>query len=103
LADRGVPAADAEAALVAAGEAGANAIEHAYGFDRRASVEIAAVLHDRRLEIVVRDTGSWRIPQRSGGIRGRGHAIMKRLMDDAVVEAGPEGTTVHLVKTCGAG
>jgi PAS domain S-box-containing protein len=103
LADRAVPTADAEAALAAAGEACANAIEHAYGFDRQRTVEITAELRGGRLEIVVRDTGGWREPVDSACARGRGHAIMKRLTDEAIVEAGPNGTTVHLVRRCDPG
>jgi PAS domain S-box-containing protein len=94
---------DAEAVLIATGEACANAIEHGYRFAPDAVTTLRAELRDGRLEIVVRDGGGWR----EDGVdadstdRGRGRMIMARVMDEATIVGTPEGTTVRLVKRLG--
>ncbi|MCI4065746.1 SpoIIE family protein phosphatase [Micromonospora sp. R77] len=94
---------DAEAVLIATGEACANAIEHGYRFAPDAVTTLRAELHDDRLEIVVRDGGGWREngPGAGGADRGRGRMIMARVMDEATIVGTPEGTTVRLVKRLG--
>ena len=83
--------------LIAAGEACANAIEHAYGFSAEAAIEVSATLIDGSMEIRVADRGRWREPGPRDN-RGRGMGIMAALADNVWVERGPDGTVVHIVK-----
>jgi GAF domain-containing protein/anti-sigma regulatory factor (Ser/Thr protein kinase) len=75
---------------VAAQEACANAIEHAYG-PGAASFTVEADHADGEVRIVVRDQGRWRAPR--GEHRGRGLSLMRSLMDDVQVTAGEQGGT----------
>jgi anti-sigma regulatory factor (Ser/Thr protein kinase) len=84
---------DCAAFAIAASEAFANSIEHAYG-PRRAAVELGASLRDGIATVTIRDRGRWREPR--GGNRGRGIPIMREFMDDVSIERAAEGTTVHL-------
>jgi anti-sigma regulatory factor (Ser/Thr protein kinase) len=96
LRSRGLEAAVVDDAVLAVGEALSNAIEHSGPFDS-ASVDVTVRLGDDWLSIVVADHGVWRDrPSRPDG--GRGLGIMRAVMDDVRVEAGPEGTRVHLRK-----
>ncbi len=84
---------DLTAFVLAAGEACANAIEHAYppppaGFELRARVDGDVV------EITVSDDGRWREPRES--LRGRGLTIMRAAMDSVDVAPTEHGTTVVL-------
>jgi serine phosphatase RsbU (regulator of sigma subunit)/anti-sigma regulatory factor (Ser/Thr protein kinase)/putative methionine-R-sulfoxide reductase with GAF domain len=82
--------------LVAATEAAANAVEHAYG-PVDASFEIEArALSGGEVTVVVRDRGSWRPPR--GHNRGRGTMLMQQLMDDFEVTTGETGTEVSMRK-----
>ncbi|WP_329009485.1 ATP-binding protein [Micromonospora rifamycinica] len=94
----GAGEADVEVALIAVGEACANAIEHGYRFAVGSTVLVRGRLRGDRLEIEVSDSGGWRGPRPDGGDRGRGELIMTRLMDEARIDGTPEGTTVRLVK-----
>jgi len=80
--------------LVAASEAAANAVEHAYGpVDAAFEVEASATDADEAL-IVVRDFGGWRPPR--GQNRGRGTLLMKELTDHFELIATDSGTEVRL-------
>jgi anti-sigma regulatory factor (Ser/Thr protein kinase) len=82
--------------LVAATEAAANAVEHAYGpGDATFQVEARSGEHGA-IAIVVRDSGSWRPPR--GHNRGRGTLLMQELMDDFEVTTGETGTEVRMSK-----
>ncbi|MEH1101903.1 SpoIIE family protein phosphatase [Micromonospora sp. CPCC 205561] len=94
----GIGGADVDAALVAVGEACANAIEHGYRFAPEASVTVRGQLRTDRLEFVVSDTGGWREATPDADERGRGRMIMARMMDEATVDGNADGTTVRLVK-----
>ena len=83
--------------LVATGEACANAIEHGYRFSGSDTVDLCATLVGGILEIEVRDRGAWRTPRHDPG-RGRGRALMERLMDGTRIEPGPDGTVVRMWK-----
>jgi anti-sigma regulatory factor (Ser/Thr protein kinase)/putative methionine-R-sulfoxide reductase with GAF domain len=84
---------------LAANEASANAIEHAYA-PGPASFELAAWAEDDRdgaeaageVVITVRDTGRWRPPR--GESRGRGLTIMESAMDQVEIDTDDRGTQV---------
>ena len=78
---------------LAANEAAANAVEHAYG-PVKAHYEVEAALVDGVVEIEVRDFGRWR-PARDSD-RGRGLLLMEGLTDDMDVERGDDGTVVRM-------
>ncbi|MEW2332706.1 ATP-binding protein [Micromonospora chersina] len=95
----GVSEWDVETALIATGEACANAIEHGYRFAPEGITALRAELRDDHLVIEVRDRGGWRADADGDpGDRGRGRMIMKRVMDEVSIVGTAEGTTVRLVK-----
>ena len=79
--------------LLAAGEACANAVEHAYD-GGAGTVELVAGVDGDTIDLVVTDHGHWREPRPS--TRGRGLGIMRRLVDEVDVATGEDGTRVHL-------
>ncbi len=94
LASRGVTSQDEVFNLtLAASEAAANAIEHAYGA-RLASFEVRAEHSDGEVRITITDKGRWREARPYG--RGRGLAIMRALVDGAEISRTEGGTTVEL-------
>jgi anti-sigma regulatory factor (Ser/Thr protein kinase) len=79
---------------LAAHEAAANVVEHAY--PRRAGdVIVRARRDDGELLVVVHDEGNWRSPSRTDQ-RGRGLTVMRSLVDEVVIVPSPSGTTVML-------
>ena len=82
-------------AVVAAGEAVANAIEHAY--DRRPNqmFTLRARFEDQTCLIFVEDGGTWNdvVPLTT---RGRGIALMRELCDTLEIDHAQTGTTVAL-------
>jgi serine phosphatase RsbU (regulator of sigma subunit)/anti-sigma regulatory factor (Ser/Thr protein kinase) len=78
---------------LAANEAAANAVEHAYG-PVEAHYQVEAALADGVVEIVVRDFGRWRLSRDSN--RGRGLPLMEGLTDELTVERADEGTVVRM-------
>ena len=100
LAERGAGEGELFEITSAFSEAATNATEHAVA--RAGSpVQVEATLSEGRLEITVRDFGSWRPPR--GGDRGRGLPLMGALMDAVVVNPGAEGTQVILRRRMQAG
>ena|GEM_PF-966615 len=94
---------DAEIAeiLTATGEAAANAIEHGGAVTSGIPFTVCGRMDgDGAVEVTVRDSGSWRKGTRSEG--GRGIILMRALMDDVDVDAGPEGTVVSMRRRVGA-
>ncbi|HEX2071267.1 MAG TPA: SpoIIE family protein phosphatase [Thermoleophilaceae bacterium] len=87
--------------LTATGEAAANAIEHGGSIAGGPPFEVTGRLDGGEVEIVVRDSGGWRERQRSEG--GRGLVLMRALMDSVDVDRRPNGTTVTMRRTIGAG
>jgi anti-sigma regulatory factor (Ser/Thr protein kinase) len=79
--------------ITACGEAATNAIEHAGGGADR-PFDVSGELDGRRIEIAIRDQGTWRAPRE--GDHGRGLSLMEALMDAVDVTPSPEGTTVRL-------
>jgi anti-sigma regulatory factor (Ser/Thr protein kinase) len=82
-------------ALVAAGEAIANAIEHAYDRKPNQTFVLRARYENDRCTIFVEDAGSWHEPAPSGQ-RGRGIAMMHELCDACEITHTATGTTVIL-------
>ncbi|MXG30002.1 SpoIIE family protein phosphatase [Streptomyces sp. YIM 132580] len=92
-----VPASSAQSALVAAGEAVANAVEHAYADSTDGTVRLTARATVDRLHIEVADTGGWRDPDPCRATSGgRGIPLMRRLMDHVTLAPGSAGTTVSM-------
>ena len=93
--------------MIAAGEAAANAVEHASA-DRPAEaapvqITLTARAAHTMVELTVADTGSWRPPpadreQPAPGTRGHGVIFMHALMDHVTIEPSAHGTTVTLTK-----
>ncbi len=100
LLDSGVERRDADEIVLAASEAIANGVEHAYAGRapaHRPGVELEAARDgEDALVVVVRDHGRWRPPEGEGSGRGRGLMIMRALMESVEVEPGGEGTTVRM-------
>lgn len=84
---------------LAASEAAANAIEHAYGA-REATFTMTCQRDSEDVRVTVCDDGRWRQSQPYG--RGRGLAIMRALVDSVEIDRGPSGTTVTLTKRVSA-
>ncbi len=80
--------------LVACGEACANAVAHAHSAISDSPFEVVAERDGPQIQIVVRDSGSWRPPSDEG--RGRGLPLMRELMDEVKIEPSSEGTTVTM-------
>ena len=83
--------------LAAAGEACANAIEHGHRDAPGQPIRLQAEATASRLRLTVTDTGRWRAtPPVADPLRGHGIALMRALMEQVTIEAGPAGTTVGL-------
>ncbi|GAA4853054.1 hypothetical protein GCM10023201_52990 [Actinomycetospora corticicola] len=85
----------------AASEALENCCDHAYGAAPGAGTMTLSAHRlpgdDDALEVDVVDDGRWRSAPTDPGRRGRGLAMMRALVDDVTVEAGPGGTRIRLV------
>jgi serine phosphatase RsbU (regulator of sigma subunit)/anti-sigma regulatory factor (Ser/Thr protein kinase) len=92
----GATSAEAEDLSLAASEACANAIEHAYGPAPGLLEVSASVSPTGEAVVAVRDFGSWREPR--GANRGRGLMLMQGLTDSVEVIQRDEGTTVQLAR-----
>jgi PAS domain S-box-containing protein len=79
--------------LVACGEACANAIQHPYAA-RQAVLEIELAKHGEEVELVVRDSGTWRSQAPDGG--GFGLSLIRQLMDTVDIQSGTDGTEVRM-------
>jgi anti-sigma regulatory factor (Ser/Thr protein kinase) len=82
--------------LLAAGEACANSVEHAYG-SGDGPVELVGVVHHGAVELTVSDRGAWIGPP-SESQRGQGLLLMRSLVDAVTVRATGSGTVVTLTK-----
>jgi serine phosphatase RsbU (regulator of sigma subunit)/anti-sigma regulatory factor (Ser/Thr protein kinase) len=95
LRDRGASQSEVDDISLAAAEACANAIEHAYSPGSEA-FEIHATRSEGQIAVTVRDFGQWRDPR--GQNRGRGMVLMEGLMDSVEVERGERGSSVRLLR-----
>ena len=91
---------DCAAFAIAATEACANAIEHAYG-PTEAEIEVNAGLEGDIAVVTIRDEGRWREPR--GGNRGRGIPVMREFMDELEIDRTEDGTLVELRRRIGSG
>jgi serine phosphatase RsbU (regulator of sigma subunit)/anti-sigma regulatory factor (Ser/Thr protein kinase) len=83
--------------LVAAGEAVANAIEHAHRHSPGGTISLDATALVDQVHLTITDTGSWKPPQPpSETNRGRGIPLMRGLMQDVIIDSDTAGTTVRL-------
>jgi anti-sigma regulatory factor (Ser/Thr protein kinase) len=82
-------------AVVATGEAVANAIEHAYDRRPNQTFVLRARFEDHTCTILVEDSGTWNDVEPLA-TRGRGIVMMRELCDTFEIEHGPHGTTVAL-------
>jgi anti-sigma regulatory factor (Ser/Thr protein kinase)/putative methionine-R-sulfoxide reductase with GAF domain len=98
LRERGADTAEITEILLAVNEACANAVEHAYA-PGPAEFTLRASLEGGRLEVRIRDSGSWRAPR--GNNRGRGLAIIEAAMDEVEVDRGERGTHVVMRRALG--
>ena len=98
LAEAGATRADIDDLMLAAAEAAANSIEHAYGL-QRGIFELCARPTDDGVLVSISDQGNWRAPR--GTNRGRGLLLMEGLTDAVEVIQGDGGTTVELSRRLG--
>lgn len=95
LSAEGIPPQLAVDALLAVGEAMANAVEHGHRDHQDGMVTMRAAVTGETLHLSVTDTGRWKTPVPDDR-RGRGVLLMRALMDDVVVEPSSSGTTVRM-------
>jgi len=103
----GISSDEATDIMIAAGEAAANAFEHASA-GRPAgappvTITLTAHAAHNLVQLTVADTGSWRSPpadreQPTPGTRGHGIIFMHALMDDVTIVPSALGTIVTLTK-----
>jgi anti-sigma regulatory factor (Ser/Thr protein kinase)/GAF domain-containing protein len=98
LADRGASQEEIAEITIAASEACANAVEHAYPPSPQ-EFELAARADDMEITITVRDTGSWRAPR--GESRGRGLGIIDAAMKDVDIRRTEAGTEIVMRRRLG--
>jgi GAF domain-containing protein/anti-sigma regulatory factor (Ser/Thr protein kinase) len=85
---------------LAANEACANAIEHAYP-PGPASFNLHARAVEEEIMITIRDTGRWRAPR--GESRGRGLTIIDEAMDSLQINPTEDGTEIVMRRRLGTG
>ena len=99
LDEAGATRRDIDDLTLAAAEAAANAIEHAYGLAPGVVELHAATDDDDNVTVEISDFGNWRPPR--GTHRGRGLLLMEGLTDDVEVVRTGDGTTVELKRRIG--
>ena len=107
LAAAGIGSREASDVMIAAGEATANAVEHAtVGRPADAApvqITLTARADHATMRLTVTDTGSWRPPpadreEPAPGTRGHGVIFMHALMNEVTIDPAVHGTTVTLTK-----
>ena len=99
LDEAGATTRDIDDLTLAAAEAAANAIEHAYGLAPGVVELHASSEGEDTVKVEISDFGNWRQPR--GTHRGRGLLLMEGLTDDVEVVRTGEGTTVELTRRIG--
>jgi anti-sigma regulatory factor (Ser/Thr protein kinase) len=91
--------------VLAIGECAANVVEHAYPPGVTGPLEINADVSPdtspdggglAEIIVEIRDHGRWRAPRDVGG--GRGHDMLRQLVDEAHFDSGDDGTAVALTR-----
>lgn len=100
LSNAGATRADVDDLTLAAAEACANSIEHAYGLAPGVVEVRARISAGPGVTVSISDFGNWRAPR--GKNRGRGLVLMEGLTDGVEVLRRDEGTTVELSRRIGA-
>jgi anti-sigma regulatory factor (Ser/Thr protein kinase) len=99
LDEAGATQRDVDDLTLAAAEAAANAIEHAYGLAPGVVELHASTVDTEVVSVEISDFGNWRAPR--GTHRGRGLLLMEGLTDAVEVVRTGEGTTVELTRRIG--
>ncbi|MBY6538529.1 ATP-binding protein [Rhodococcus sp. BP-349] len=82
--------------VLAVYEAMANVVEHAYAATTgRRVFDLQATYDSARLEVAVRDHGTWS-DSSPGPLRGRGLPLIETLSDDVTLSSADSGTTVTM-------
>ncbi len=97
LRDQGVGGEDLIDIILAAGEALANAVEHAFDPGEAGRYELHASCEDGVVTIVVADDGAWR-PPKADTTRGRGLPIVRSTMDEMVLSHEDPGTRLTMTR-----
>ena len=83
--------------ILAANEAAANSVEHAYpDATEDDTVELVFWTEPDAVYVQIIDHGLWQTPPTEPLERGRGIPVMRLLMDSVLIHHGPDGTTVFL-------
>ena len=90
----GISENDADAIVVAVGEATTNVVEHAYQ-DDPGLVRVEGAYVDREIIVTVNDNGRWH-DNSECVTRGNGLPIMQALMHDVTVDRRAAGTTLTM-------
>ena len=96
---RGATRGDLAEITMAANEACANAIEHAYSPGPN-EFQLEGHASDGTVTLIVRDTGRWRAPR--GRDRGRGLGIINAAMDDVDIDRSAAGTVITMRRRLGS-
>jgi len=94
----GLTVKDRDALVLASYEAMANSVEHAYPGQTQGILDLRAQ-RDReqgRVVVTVTDYGTWKPPQPTDGLRGRGLSLIQGLTTTATITPTPNGTTVSM-------
>jgi anti-sigma regulatory factor (Ser/Thr protein kinase) len=94
--DLGIPEHVARDLTMAASEAAANVVEHAYG-PSGGMISVKGAIRDDHVLVHIGDTGSWR--GASSPDRGNGLRLMRAVLDDLVVDSSPAGTVVTMARS----
>ncbi|HEY2063924.1 MAG TPA: ATP-binding protein [Amycolatopsis sp.] len=85
-----------EDVVMASYEAMANTAEHAYRGLPDSVLDVLATIQDGEITVVVTDYGTWKVPEDTHGLRGRGLVLIRSLADTSEYTQRPDGTTVTM-------
>ena len=85
-----------EDVVMAGYEAMANTAEHAYHEGLAGILDVVATMRNGRLTVVVADEGTWKPPQDTHGLRGRGLLLIRGLAHESEYARRADGTTVTM-------
>ncbi len=97
LRDAGANEDDVVSMQIAAGEAAANAVEHAYHGIEPGPIWLVAHLEPGDVvRVEIGDSGRWQPQRKLNSGRGRGLLLMRECVDEVSLARSPRGTTVVL-------